>query len=98
MRIAEICPVFKGNYRPISALSNLLNFSKSSFFLHLNSYMQNKFSKYFAGFWENHNMQISLIRMIESWKVRLNNGSKVEAKIMALSKAFGSKNSGIWFR
>ena len=98
MRIAKICPVFKDNYRLISALLSFTKLLKIILFLHLNSYMQNKFSKYFTGFWENHNMQISLIRMIESWKVRINNRSKVEAEIMALSKAFGSKNSGIWFR
>ena len=49
--------------------------------------MQNKFSKYLTGFWKNHNTQKSLLRMIESWKVTLNNGSKVGVIIMDLSKA-----------
>ena len=54
--------------------------------------MQKKFSKYLTGFWKNHNTQNSLLRMIESWKVRLNNGSNVGVIIMDLSKAFDSLN------
>ena len=54
--------------------------------------MQNKFSKYLTGFRKNHNTLNSLLRMIESWKARLNNGSKVGVIIMDLSKAFDSLN------
>ena len=54
--------------------------------------MQNKFSKYLTGFRKNHNTQNSLLSMIESWKFRLNNGSKVGVTIMDLSKAFDSLN------
>ena len=54
--------------------------------------MQNKFSKYLTDFRKNYNTQNSLLRMIESWKVRLNNGSKVGVIIMDLSKAFDSLN------
>ena len=38
--------------------------------------MQNKFSKYLTGFRKNHNAQSFLLKMIESWKVELNNESK----------------------
>ena len=48
--------------------------------------------KYLTGSPKNHNTQNSLLRMIESWKVRLNNGSKVGVIIMDLSKAFDSLN------
>ena len=54
--------------------------------------MQNKFSEYLTGFQENHNTQNSLLRMIESWRFRLNNGAKVGVIIMDLSKAFDSLN------
>ena len=54
--------------------------------------MQSKFLKYLTGFRKNHNTQNSVLRMIESWKVRLNNGSKVGVIIMDLSKAFDSLN------
>ena len=93
MKIAEISPVFKkldntskDNYRPISTLSNFTKLFESILFTQLNRYMQNKFSKYLTGFRKNDNTQNSLLRMIESWKVRINNGSKVGVTIMDLSK------------
>ena len=83
MKIAEIRPVFKKldntskeNYRPIRTLSNFIKIFESIIFTQLNRYMQNKFSKYLKGFRKNHNKHNPLLRMIESWKVRLNNGSK----------------------
>ena len=54
--------------------------------------MQNKFSKYLTDFRKNHNRQNSLLSMIESSKVRLNNGSKVGVIIMDLCKGFDSLN------
>ena len=51
--------------------------------------MENKFSKYLTGF---RNTQDSFLRTIESWKAKLNNGSKVGVIIMDLSKAFDSLN------
>ena len=99
MKIAEIRPVFKhlGNifkdsYRPISTLSNFTKLFESILFTQLNRCMQNKFSKYLTGFRKNHNTQNSLLRMIESWKFRLNNRSIVGVTTMDLSKAFDSLN------
>ena len=85
MKIADINPVFKKlgntskeNSEPISTVANFTKLFESILFTQLNRYMQNKFSKYLTGFRKYHNTQNSLLRMIESWKVRLNNGSKVE--------------------
>ena len=98
MKIAEISPVFKkldntskDNYRPISTLSNFTKLFESILFTQLNRCMQIKFSKYLTGFRKNRNTQNSLLRTIESWKVRLN-GSKVGVMITDLSKAFDSLN------
>ena len=71
-------------------MSNFIKLLKK--FLQPNSCMQNKFSKYLTGFQKNHNSQNSTLRMIESWKVRLNNGPKIGLVIMDLSKAFDSLN------
>ena len=57
--------------------------------------MKNKFSKYLTGFRKCHNAQHSLLRMIESWNVQLNNGGKVGAIIMDLSKAFDNLNHNL---
>ena len=82
MKIAEIRPVFKtlnntskDNFRCIS--TSFTKLFESIRFTRLNRYMLNKFSKYLTAFWKNHNTQNSLLRMIQSWKVRLTHGSKV---------------------
>ena len=54
--------------------------------------MENKFSKYLTSFPKNNNTQNSLLRMIESWKAKLNNGSTIRVIILDLSKAFDSPN------
>ena len=99
MKIAQISPVFKkldntskDNYRSISTLSNFTKLFQSILFTQLNRYMQKFFSKYLTNFRKNHNTQNFLLSMIESWKVSLNNGSKVGIIIMELSKAFDSLN------
>ena len=91
MRVAEISPgfkrldnTFKYNYRPVSTLSNFDKLFESIDYSQLNDYMENKFSKYLTGFRKNHNIPNSLLGMIESWKAKLNNGSKVGVIIMGL--------------
>ena len=103
-RFAEISPVFKklnntskDNYRPISTLSNFAKLFESIIYSQLNDYMEKKFSKYLTRFHKNHNTQNSLLRAIEFWKAKLNNGSKVRVIIMELSKAFDSLNHGLLF-
>ena len=91
MRVAEISPgfkrldnTFKYNYRPVSTLSNFDKLFESIDYSQLNDYMENKFSKYLTGFRKNHNIPNFLLRMIESWKAKLNNESKVGVIIMDL--------------
>lgn len=78
MKIAEIRPVFKtlnntskDNFRCIS--TSFTKLFESIRFTQLDRCTQNKFSKYLAGFGKNHNTVNSFSRMIEFWKVRLNN-------------------------
>ena len=54
--------------------------------------MENEFSKYLTGFRKNHKTQNSLLRIIEFWKAKSNNGLKDGVIIMDLSKAFDSLN------
>ena len=99
MKVAEVSPVFKkldntskNNYRPTSTLSNFAKLFESIIYSQLNDYMENKLSKYHTSFHKNHDTQNSLLRIIKSWKAKLNNGSKVGVIIMDLSKAFDSLN------
>ena len=91
MKVDEISAVFKKfdnnfkvNYRSISTLSNFAKLFENIIHSQLNDYMENKFSKYLTGFRKNHNTQNSLLRMIESWKAKINNKSKVGVIIMDL--------------
>ena len=59
--------------------------------------MENKFSKYLTSFPKNNNTQNPLLRMIESWKAKLNNGSTIRVIILDLSKAFDSPNHDLLF-
>ena len=95
MKVAEISPVFKrldnnfeDNYRAISTLSNFAKLFESFIYSQLNDYIENEFSKYLTGFRKNHNTQNSLLRIIESWKAKLNNESKVGVTIIGLIKSF----------
>ena len=85
MKIAESRPVFeklgntsKGNYWPKSTLSIFTKLFESSLFSQLDGYIQSKFLKYFTGFLKNHSTQNSLLRIMESWTVKLNNDKKLE--------------------
>ena len=60
--------------------------------------MQKNISKYLIGFQINYKTHNSLLRMMKSWKIRLNNGLKVGMIIMNLSKAFHSLNHEMLLR
>ena len=54
--------------------------------------MQNKFLIYLTGFRKNRGTQQALLKMIETWKTKLNIGHKVSVVYMDLSNAFDSLN------
>ena len=71
----KVDPISKADYRPVSTLSNFSKFFEKVIYLKLNSYMQNKFSIYLTGFrWHSAR---ALLKMIETWKTKLNMGHKV---------------------
>ena len=99
LKLAEITPIFKKNdntnkenYRPISTLSNVAKIFERIIHKQISDFMEQKFSKYLSGFRKNYNTQISLLKMLETWKNNLNRGNKVGALIMDLSKAFDTLN------
>ena len=93
LKKAEVKPVFKigdptskTDYRPVNALSNFSKIFEKLIYLQLNNYDQNKFSIGLRGF------QHALLKIIETWKTKLNLGHKVGVIYMDLSKAFDSLN------
>ena len=99
LKKSEVKPVFKKgdltsktDYRPVSTLSNFSNIFEKLIYLQLSNYMQNKFSVYLTAFQKNHGTQHALLKMIETWKTKLNMGYKVGVIYMDLSKAFDSLN------
>ena len=83
-------PTSKKDYRPVSTLSNFSKIFEKLIYSQLNDYMKNKFSIYLTGFRKNHSTQHALLKMIETWKSKLNTGNKVGVIFMDLSKAFDS--------
>ena len=100
LKKSEVTPVFKKGdpasktyYHPVSILSNFSKIFEKLIYLQLNNYMQNKFSIYLTGFRKNHGTRDALLKMIETWKTKLNIGhQKVGVIHMDSSKAFDSLN------
>ena len=99
LKYADVTPVFKKgditdkqNYRPISTLSNFSKVFERLLHSQISEFMEPKFSKLLTGFRKNHNTQHALLKMIETWKAKLNTGCKIGALIMDLSKAFDTLN------
>ena len=58
--------------------------------------MLNKFSIYLTGFRKNQGTHPALLKMIETWKTKLNMGLKVGVIYVDLSKAFDNLNQELW--
>ena len=82
LKLAEVTPLFKKadpfekvNYRPV-------------IFNQISTYFEPYFSSFVTGFPKNHNMQHSLLKMLELRKEALDKGKPVGAIFMDLFKAF----------
>ena len=88
----------KKNYRPASKLSNMSKVFEKILYKNIDTFMTTKFSLYLCGFWKNHNVQFSLLKMIEIWKKNhLDKEDKIGVILMGLSKAFETINYSLLF-
>ena len=87
--------MLKENYRPVSILSHISKIFERLAFNQIEKYFESKFSKLLTGFRKNHGTQNALIKMIELWKKALDEGNKVGAIFMDLSKAFDTLNHNL---
>ena len=83
-------PTSKTDYGSVSTLPNFSKFFVKLIYLQLNDYMENKFSIYLTCFRKNDGAQHTLLKIIETWKVKLDIVHKVGVIYIDLSKAFGS--------
>ena len=94
LKKSEVIPLYKKQdpFSPISLLPHVSMFFERILYTQINNYMQNKLSKYVAGFRKSHGTQHSLIIMLEKWKNVLDKGEYVCVLFMDLSKAFDTIN------
>ena len=94
-KLASILPFFKKgdrsnkkNYRPVSVLSSLSKIFGKILQNQLIDFSNSFLSKYITSYRKGHSTEHVLIRLIEDWKAKLDNGFYVGAIMMDLSKAF----------
>ena len=86
----------KENYRPNSLLPNVSKDFERILYAQIKNYMDNKLSKYVAGFLKSHGTQHSLMIMLEKWKNALDKGEYVCVLFMDLSKVFDTINHDLF--
>ena len=95
LKLAEIIPIHKkddktnkANYRPISILPALSKVFERVLYNQLNSFFENKLSKFLCGFRRNYSTQHTLFRLLKDWQLCLDNSGVVGTILMDLSKAY----------
>ena len=88
----QFISVFFHNYRPVSLLSHISKAFERVIYNQINEYTEPFLSKVLTGFRKNHNIQHSLLKMLENFKEALDKGNSVNAIFMELSKAFDTLN------
>lgn len=99
LKLADVSPLFKkgvkhqkGNYRPISKLSNLSKVFERIMYDDISDFIGPKLSPLLSGFRSKYSSQHALLSMIEKWHRELDGGKFVSAVLMDLSKAFDCIN------
>ena len=99
LNISEVIPLYKKldplkkeNYRPVSLLPHVSKVFERIIYKQINTYMEDKLSKYLTGFGKSHGTQHLLVTMLEKWKKAVDNGKYVSALFLDLSKAFDTIN------
>ena len=102
LKLADVSPIFKKedsfkkeNYRPVSILPHMSKVFERILYTQIDTFMTTKFSPYLCGFRKNHNVQYSLLKMIETWKNIWIREKKIGVILMDLSKAFEAINHGL---
>ena len=99
LKLSAITPVFKAlgntlkrNYRPISVLPIISKLFEKIMDKQTNDYIDQHLSRYLCGYRKNYNPQVTMVHMIEKWKMSRDNGGHAGGILMDLSKAFDTIN------
>ena len=95
LKVVDVTPAFKkgdkndkSNYRPISVMKAFAVVFERLLFKQLNDFIETKFSPLLCGFRKGHNTQHALIKLLEDWRVQLDNKKVIGTILCDLSKAF----------
>ena len=95
LKQAQVLPIFKKkdpldkqNYRPVSILPTISKIYERAIHDQLTTFFDNIFSPFLAAFRRGFGCQTTLLRLVEDWKLALDQHKCVAAILMDLSKAF----------
>ena len=88
----KLDPLKKENYRPVSLLPHVSKIFERIIYKQINTYMEDKLSKYMTGIRKSHGTQHLLVTLLEKWKKAVDNGEYVSVLFLDLSKAFDTIN------
>ena len=89
-------PIDEVKYRPISLLSYVSEVYERIIFNQISTYFEPYFSSFLTGFRKTHNIQHSLLKMLELWKEALDKGKSVGVIFMDLPKVFDNLNHDLF--
>ena len=67
----KLDPIKKENYRSVSLLPHVSKVFERIIYKQINTYMEDKLSKYLTGFRKSHGTQHLLVTILEKWKKQL---------------------------
>ena len=85
---ANITPIFKSNYRPVSILPLISKVFERQIYNQLSEYTESFLNHVLCGFRKAHSTQHALFKLLQSWQKELDNGGFVGTILMDLSKAY----------
>ena len=95
LKLADITPAFKKgdkmnkkNYRPISLLPPLSKIFEIIMHDQISEYLKNKLCSLLCGFRKGYSTQYALLRLLEKWRLQLDNKYLIGTICCDLSKAF----------
>ena len=99
LKLSAITPVykalensFKKNYRPISVLPIISKLFEKIMDKQIDEYIDQYLSKFLCGYRKGYNPQITMVHMVEKWKMIRDKGGHAGGVLMDLSKAFDTIN------